>query len=473
MLRPLIWSLINIAATVLIPFGLFTVFARTGEAWQVGAVGIAIGMAEIIKTVCPQGLYEVLLHRDTRPDQDEAAFGFLLLCGGVASIVFAGLIALAAQHSAELAQILPALLLLAPKILFDVSGIQPQAAMVRQGMANRIAVRTLVANVVASMVGAVLAVIGHSLHGLIAYYLVQSVLGFVLTMWAIDAPASPRLRWAPLRSMLGEAGYASGVRLVGAANSYADTIVVAAFVSPALVGAYNLAKRIETVLMSASASLSTILYQPVFAQRNAASATVMVENAVKVTTLLFGLPLILFISYSRDWVGWVFGARWVDAAPICAMAAISGLARTYGSIHGALLSVTGRNRALLANAVGSAVMGLGLVASLAGYGLIWVALGIAMKSVIFCLTSAWLTMPGLRAVIRLYTRHALVPLAAGAILAASAASAVSATNHVAARLAPVASIALSALLIGVLAGLLYREPLHVLARRISRSRRAE
>jgi teichuronic acid exporter len=260
MLGPLVWSLLNTAATVLIPFGLFTVFARTGEAWQVGAVGIAISIAEIVKTLCPQGFYEVLLHRDIRREQDEAAFGFLLLSGGMAALAYLAVLGVTGHHLPDVRQILPALMLLAPKILFDVLAIQPQACAVRRGDAKLIAKRTIVSNSVAAAFGISFALAGKSLFGLVSYYLVQSVAGFALMTWVAGAPVRPRLRWSPIRGLLKEAGYASGVRLVGAANSYADTLVVAAFVAPALVGAYNLAKRIETVLMSASASFSAIMY---------------------------------------------------------------------------------------------------------------------------------------------------------------------------------------------------------------------
>ncbi|UHC16689.1 oligosaccharide flippase family protein [Methylobacterium currus] len=418
MLGPLVWSLLNTAATVLIPFGLFTVFARTGEAWQVGAVGIAISIAEIVKTLCPQGFYEVLLHRDIRREQDEAAFGFLLLSGGMAALAYLAVLGVTGHHLPDVRQILPALMLLAPKILFDVLAIQPQACAVRRGDAKLIAKRTIVSNSVAAAFGISFALAGKSLFGLVSYYLVQSVAGFALMIWVAGAPVRPRLRWSPIRGLLKEAGYASGVRLVGAANSYADTLVVAAFVAPALVGAYNLAKRIETVLMSASASFSAIMYQPAFATHDGASRRVMIENAVTLTTLIIGLPTILFVVFNRDWIVWVFGARWIEAGPICALAALSGLARTYGAIHGAILSVTGRNRALLVNAAGSAVTGLSLVAALAGHGLVWAAGAVAMKSIVFCLSSAVLTMPSFASTARLYLRGAVLPLGAAAVAAA-------------------------------------------------------
>ncbi|NEU14472.1 oligosaccharide flippase family protein [Methylobacterium sp. BTF04] len=426
MLGPLIWSLLNAAATVLIPFVLFIVFARTGDAWQVGSVGIAVSIVEILKTICPLGLYEILLRRETTPDEERASLGLLLVSGSVATIAYMAVIVLIGQYMTGFDAIVPILLLLAPKLLFDVASIQPQAALARQLTFRRLAMRTVIANVIAAAVGSGLAFLDHALGGLILYYLLQSALSFLLIVRGQNALVRPSIGITPLKILFRQAGYSSAVRLLAAINNYADTLVVSIFVSTSLVGTYNLSKRLETVLMSTSSSFSAIMYQPLFASRAVAERGRIVENAVRITSLLFGVPVIAFVSFQRDWIGWIFGSRWLDAAPICALLALSGLARIYGSIHGSLLSVSSRNGTLLIYVLCSTVVGLGAVVMYSSSGLIWVAAAIALKSWMFCLVSAYLTRRETEAMATLYFRHVLVPLLWFALIGIGAKQAVAA-----------------------------------------------
>ena len=424
MLGPVIWSLLNTAATVVIPFLLFIIFARTGEAYQVGAVGIAVSILEILKTFCPQGLYEVLLRPETTREEECASLGLLLLSGLIATAVYMGVIVLVGRYMPDLQAIGPILLLLAPKLLFDVTSVQPQAALARQLTFRRLAMRTVIANFVAAGVGSVLAFAGHALEGLILYYLLQSMLNFFLVARGQMDRVRPTLGTAPLKALFREAGYSSAVRIVAAANNYADTLVVSGFVSAALVGTYNLAKRIETVLMSTSSSFSVIMYQPLFASRGAAPRSEIVTTAMRLTTVLFGLPIIIFVSFPEEWVGWVFGDRWLSAAPVCALLALSGLARIYGGIYGSLLSVSGRNHVLLIYALCSMIVGLGSVVLLSRYGLVWVALAIALKSWVFYLVSAYLTRRETGPVIATCFWNVLSPLLLFSLIAAGATRAV-------------------------------------------------
>lgn len=410
MLGPLLWSLLNAAATIVIPFGLFVVFARTAEAWQVGAVAVAVSLAEILKSLCPQGLYEVLLHR-ADPEQDRSAFGFLLVSGATAAALYAGSLLLMGHHRPDLVEILPALLALAPKVFFDVAAVLPQAVVTRRRALRHLAMRTLTANAVAAVSGGLLAVSGLPLAGLILYYLLQSACGFALLIRAGGATLEPpSFRWGPLADLIREAAYASMVRFVGTANSYADTLVVAAFLSPAAVGAYNLGKRIETILITASSSFSLMLYQPAFAQGDTAERKRMTETSIRLTTLIFGFPVVFFAIFNDVWIRWAFGPRWVEAAPAAAILAVSGLCRIYGSIHGSLLAVRNRNLTLLTYALASASVGLGTVAALSGYGLVWIAAGVAIKNAVFCGIVIALTRRESSTSAAVYLRHVVLPL---------------------------------------------------------------
>ncbi len=86
------------------------------------------------------------------------------------------------------------------------------------------------------------------------------------------------------------------MRLVGASNNYADTLIVAAFVPPATVGSYNLGKRLETAVTSVASSLGTMLFQPSYAKGSEEERDRTTETSVKITTLLFGIRLLPLVA---------------------------------------------------------------------------------------------------------------------------------------------------------------------------------
>lgn len=275
---------------------------------------------------------------------------------------------------------------------------------------RRLALRTVFANGLAATTGALLAATDNPLSGLVMYYIIQSGLGFLLVYLGPGKLVIPSLKAASLADLLKEVGYASGVRLIAAGNNYADTLIVAVFVGPTAIGFYNLAKRLETALMNIASSFGTMLFQPSYAKGSVEERAHTMDNSIKITTLLLGIPVMVFACFSQVWVGWVFGIKWIDASHTCALLAISGLMRTYGTIHGSLLSVSGSNRTLLYNSFLSFAAGTCIVASLAQIGLGWVALGLAAKNLLFTANLARLSVRDPKVILRTYIRQVFIPL---------------------------------------------------------------
>ena len=107
--------------------------------------------------------------------------------------------------------------------------------------------------------------------------------------------------------------------------------------------------------------------------------------------------------------GWLFGPAWTEAAPIAACLALGGFARALGSVHGSLLSVSGRNRQLLRVSLGSATSGLVLVALLAPVSLVLCAAALAARSVGSTGAMAWLTRHDLPGIGRAYVAEVGLP----------------------------------------------------------------
>jgi O-antigen/teichoic acid export membrane protein len=403
------WSSLNAAGGVALPFLIFILFARWLEPTQVGLAVLASSLAEIIKAFGFPGLYEALLQQGPNAQRhNETASAALLLTGLVLACAFVGVLAALGPWIPGLARTGWALDFVGLRILFDLATVQPQAALALRFAFGRMATRAIIANSGAGAIGILVAMAGYPFQGLIAYLVAQSVLVFATTVVGTGALAVPRLHFGCLREMRPEASAASVVRLVAAVNNYLDQVVVAGMIGSARLAYFNLGKRVETTFITAAASFSTILFQPLFSRQTATRAAGLKEG-LAMLTVVCGAPAAFMVANSDSVVGFVFGNRWREAAPVAAILAVSGFARALGSVHGALLSVSRRNRQLMWVTCVSACTGIGLVLVLASSGIEAVAAGLAVKNAAIAAWMAFLTRRDAFRLVAVYARTVMFP----------------------------------------------------------------
>lgn len=392
------WSAVNAAAGALLPLGIFVVFARWLPAAEIGAVALAVATSEVIKAFGLPGLYEALLQQqEDRQRCAETALACLLL-GGL------GLFGLHLLLTPLLAKLVPgvaqaglAIAVIGLRIPLDLVALQPQAMLAARLSFRRLALRSILATAGAGLAGLGLLLAGLPMAGLVAYQLGLSALLLLLTVAGTGTLVRPQLHRDCLRRLRREATHASAVRLVAAVNNSLDQVLVAGLLGGLQLAYYNLAKRVETILITAAASFGGILFQPVFARRRPGSDAEGLRRGLAVLTASCGLATAVIMATHLQLITLVFGPAWAAAAPVAALLALGGFLRALGSVHGALLSVSGRNRQLLRVSLGSAGSGLALVLLLAPVGLIPCALALALRSLGATAAMAWLTrrdLPG-------------------------------------------------------------------------------
>jgi PST family polysaccharide transporter len=343
------------------------------------------------------------------------------------------------------------------RILFDLASTQPAARLAQQLAYRRLALRAVVANALAGLIGVGIALSGAPLAGLIVYQVCQSALGFAFTASARGAFATPRLH-PQARGLLREGWTASAVRLVSASNNYLDQIVIGSVIGSLLLAFFNLAKRVETVFITAASAFSQVLFQPLFAAILPAERSRALRRSLALLTMLCGLPTAVLAVNATLAVTTVFGAQWAPAAATTAILAASGLARAIGGVHGALLSVSGRNRQLLAIATISAVLSVAVVLPAAALGIVWCAAALAAKNAGFAAAEAWMTRRDLPGLATVYTLEVGVPLAL--MLAGATAGRILAETMTGGGLAfDLARLAISGLIAAAVAGI-YLAVLH-------------
>lgn len=412
------WSALNAVAGALLPLVIFMIFARWLPVAEIGVVALAVAVTEVIKAFALPGFYEALLQqKDDRQRCAETALACLLL-GGLA------LCGLYLLLTPVLLRLVPnvdhawlAIAVIGLRIPLDLASLQPQAVLAERLAFRRLALRSMMATTGAGMIGLGMLFAGQAMAGLVAYQLALSLLLLLLTTVGTGSLARPRLHRDCLRRLWPEAGRASAVRLVAAVNNSLDQVFVAGLLGGLQLAYYNLAKRIETILITAAGSFSSILFQPVFARRTAGGDAKGLQRGLAVITATCGLATAVIVVTHLQLVTLAFGPSWAEAAPIAACLAVGGFVRALGSVHGSLLSVSGRNRQLLRISVGSASVGLILVGLLAPIGLVLCAAALAARSICTTGAMAWLTRHDLSGIGRAYVLEVGLPF--GLMLAAA------------------------------------------------------
>ena len=404
-----LWSTVNAAAGVLLPTLVFAFFAHIVPVSEVGVVAVGLAWIEMIKVLSPQGFYEQLISHNSDQKTHESVLAVLLATATISYFAYVGVIWISGlwRHGGQ--TLLLALCLLGLRLVSDIIVLQPQALLVQELRLRRIAMRVVWANLGSGVIGLVLARF-NPLIGFVSYYISQSALTLIMTVLGSGRITFPRLRVELLRPLMRNAGYASGVRLVAAMNNYFDQILLSTLVPITILARYNLAKRVETTLITGSSAFQGVLYQPLFARTPLGGRDALLRQCIRTLNVLFGMPVILFIINNGLLVKTVFGRQWAPAATLAAIMAASGLARAYGSIHGALLSVSQRNLRQLVVTLTSGAAGVGIVLALNSFGLIAVALGLLARNLVVSLWFALMTREDMPHTLRRYCTECVGPL---------------------------------------------------------------
>lgn len=420
-----IWSTLNGGATVLIPLGVFVLFARMMKPSEIAPIMIAVATLEIVKALGPQGVYDVVIrHPESDRGHYESASALFALSGIALTLVFAIVVVL----SPMMMQVVLPLqaILLGLKILLDYLVMQPQAVLARRMAFKRLGSRSLAAGLISGAGGIAIAFVVSPVLGLISYYVLQSLVIYLMTSIGTAAAVFPRWHPAAMREMASEGARATGVRLTAVGFNYVDQLMLGTMIPAAQLGLYNLGKRIEVVAISLSSSFSQMMFQPIFATAEPEHRAPHMGRGIAAISLVCGVPLVVLALHARLAVPFIFGPQWSAAAPVVAVLGIGGLARALGGVAGSLLTVTHRNALMLRIGFWAAGVSVIVIFGLARYGVEIVAMGTLARNVVFTWVQFRVAGDARGRLLALFVRSCFVPLLAVAAVSLAASMAATA-----------------------------------------------
>ncbi len=465
-LAGVIWAGLNAATSVLLPFALFVFFAREISPPLLGLVAFVTACVEVFKAIGLPGVYEALLQQKADLHRcHQTALALVLLASSVLTPTCVVFIWALGELVPGLHQHFVLLAVLVLRIPLDLGIVQPQVVLVQRLAFRRLAVRTIVANVVAGCLGVMVSRFLRPVDGLVVYQLVQSGLTFATTAFGKGLLVRPVLHRNCLDQMRRETLLSTGNRTLAATINYVDQMVLAPLAGDVGLAYYNLGKRLENTFVTVANSFSAILFQPLFAADGLLTKQKATLRALFLLTLICGIPAAVVFSNSRTVVGLLFGRNWLAASPVVGWLSLNGFVRAIGMVPGSFLSVSGRNRDLLVTSIASAAGSLVLVAMLAPISIALCASSLVVKNAIIVGWMAWLCRresgrPGLT-----YAVAVVVPLTV-MTAAASAATALLPIEPLSSPLQVVLMLACSGVAAACL-GALWIAPAYLLSGRLA------
>lgn len=385
------WTVVQNGGSRVTSFLVFLILARLLTPEDFGVVALATVFVALLQLLVEGGFGQALIQR---PNLERGHVDTVFWTSVTTGLLLAVGLALAADPLAAafgeplLGQILP---VLAIALLVGALG-STQAAQLRRNLRfGPLAVRGIVSNVLAGVAGVALALAGAGVWALVAQFVVLNVVQTVL-LW-VAAAARPGLRvsrrhfleiFAFSRNSVGNA-------LLQFGNKRLGEVFIGVLLGAVPLGFYTVGNRLLVVVNDVvSQSLHGVAF-PVFAklQHDTARLRKAYEMVLKVGSALV-MPIFLFFTVAAtDVVQVLFGDKWLPAAPIMAILALTGAVHSTLRATDACLNAIGRADIVFRNRLLGMVAQLVAFVAVAPFGIVWVAWTVVARNYLLAPLPVW------------------------------------------------------------------------------------
>ena len=383
--RSVFWRVVETGGSEIVALLSFVVMARILAPDAFGAVAIATALVLVMQILLFTGLPDAMIQR---PELDRATIDTAMassLALGAFLLLVAVIIAWPLSFALARPDFPKVFLALAPTLLFNAVSMPLHALLRRQLDYRAIALRTLIANGVAVVVGIVLGLAGAGFWALVAIQWVSVLLGMVLLMF-FTGERPWRLNWRrdAFESLLPVARPVMLGGFCGEIGRRLDLVVVAYFADNYQVGLYFLITRllraVQAVTQHSSSELGLVMFSRL--QSDPAMFQTGLRRAWRLATFGCLLGFGALAAVSPGVVPLVFGQDWVGAVPPLQ---IFALFATAGALIMTLASIlVAANHARLASrlSIATAFILVLVAAAAARFGLVTLALAMGCAQVV-------------------------------------------------------------------------------------------
>ncbi len=322
----------------------FMILARLLDPKSFGLVALALVFVGLVDVLADQGLVAALIQRKhVTPIHLQTGFWMLVVVGlGLMLALIALAVPLAAAlHEDALAPVLVALAVVIP--IGSLSSVQ-RALLSRDLAFRSLALRTLVAIGVGSVVGISAALLGYGVWSLVAQRVSEELVATVV-LWRV-VPWRPAFEFSihEARELFGFGKHVVGFRLMNYANSNVDNFLVGAVLGPVALGFYALGYRILRLVIQLTSNLIDGVAFPVYARLQDDPdrfRRAYYKSGAYAALLAFpGFTAILVLA--PELVPVLFGPQWGKSVPVMQVLALVGIVRSVNYLNSSTLTGLGK-----------------------------------------------------------------------------------------------------------------------------------
>lgn len=416
-----IWSALDSAVGQALTLVIYMIIARLLSPQILGIVATGALALDFCRSVLIESVAIAVQARAEPKDEDYTA-SFWLIAG---LSLLAALALFASSNSIERISGLSdlAIVLKGFCIVVAVQGLSRthEAWLTRNQQFRSLAVRSLLSISVGGAVGIALATQGYGVLALVGQLVSTSLISLV-SLWTLT-PWRPGLRFSrkAATELLSYARYVALTGITNFANANSDLIFVTLYTGAAGAGLYSLAKRlvnaVSTVIGSA---LNRVFFATIAGlQHDRAASRSTLVDFVMYTSLLTAPIFAGIAALAPDLIADVFGAKWIEAAPLLSIMSVTGFLTTIGLYNHSVILAFGKPHWQTWLTLIYAVSNVAIFIVAAPFGLVAIATGYVVRALMLYPLSAGASMRILSLDVRPYAR-ALMPACVGSAVMAGA-----------------------------------------------------
>jgi teichuronic acid exporter len=410
------WSAINAVVPTTLNSVVFIVSSRYLLPHDFGVIALALSLVSFASAIAPAALGEALIQQfNVRKSHLDSVFW---ICVGSAVIIY-GILVLTAPilattvNQPEVTKFLP---LLGLKLLFDLAAVVPNALVARAMSFHLIALRTVVATLISSIICISLLLHGYGIWALAISQLAVSVASCIGVFWGAKWWPGFNFGIKELKDLRKYGVFASANRFIQFMNL--DQIIIGSLIGTAPLGIYNFAKRlfqmlndvIAGALTSVSHALLSSLQNENEKVREAFLITTFASSIVSFPAFI-GLALVV-----DDAIPLIFGAQWIEAISPTRWFCLIGLMSCIGIIQASLINSQGKSNWWFYYQLFRQVLTISTLFILFNKGVNFIVMVMALQTVILWPMTLVMVSKIINIEITAYFRQFIEPFLASAIM---------------------------------------------------------
>ena len=342
--KGVVWSGIQRLGTQVISFVVFSLLARLLGPEAFGLVALADVFLAFMRVFTEQGFSQAIVQRqELEPEHLDTAFWInLTISGLLTAIGMTGAPLIASWfNQPEIAPIIRWLSL--GFILSAFNSIQ-QAIFTRRLSFKALAARSLVAQLVAGVVGVVMAFLGFGVWSLVGQRLVNQFVAILVLWWVSDWKPGLRVSKRHFQELFAFGVNILAFYILNFFNQRSDNFLIGYFLGPEALGYYAIAYRllelsrelVTTTSQVALPAFSRLQSEPEKLRQGYYTATQL--------TCLIAFPVFLGLSaLAPELIPAMFGNQWTPSIQVMQILMFVGIVHAIGGINGNVILAMGRS----------------------------------------------------------------------------------------------------------------------------------